>query len=86
VGLKFGLIAEGRAHVYINTTSRTSQWDTCAPEAILHEAGGVVSDCDGEALRYNRPEIHNLRGIVASNGTIHDRALEAIAETLADNK
>jgi 3'(2'), 5'-bisphosphate nucleotidase len=86
VGLKFGLIAEGRAHLYINTTSRTSPWDTCAPEAILREAGGLVTDCNGEALRYNRPEIRNLHGIVASNGTIHDRALEVTAEALAESK
>jgi 3'(2'), 5'-bisphosphate nucleotidase len=86
VGLKFGLIAEGRAHLYVNTTSRTSQWDTCAPEAILREAGGMVTDCDGETLRYNRAEIHNMRGVVASDGTIHDRALEAISEVLAEYK
>jgi 3'(2'), 5'-bisphosphate nucleotidase len=86
VGLKFGLIAEGRAHLYINTTSATSQWDTCAPEAILREAGGVVTDCYGEALIYNRPEIRNSRGILASNGTIHDRALEVTAEVLAEFK
>ena len=84
VGLKFGLIAEGRAHLYINTTSRTSQWDTCAPEAILREAGGVVTDCHGEAFIYNRPEIRNLHGIVASNGMIHDLALEAVSEVLAE--
>jgi 3'(2'), 5'-bisphosphate nucleotidase len=86
VGLKFGLIAEGRAHLYINTTSRTSQWDTCAPEAILREAGGVVTDCNGDPLRYNGPETLNLRGIVASNGVIHDRALEATSEVLAEYK
>jgi 3'(2'), 5'-bisphosphate nucleotidase len=84
VGLKFGLIAEGRAHLYINTTSATSLWDTCAPEAILREAGGVVTDCNGEALLYDRPEVRNLRGIMASNGTIHDRALEVTAEILAE--
>jgi 3'(2'), 5'-bisphosphate nucleotidase len=86
VGLKFGLIAEGRAHIYINTSSRTSQWDTCAPEAILREAGGVVTDWNGEALRYNRPEVRNLHGIVATNGTIHDRALEVTSEVLAGLK
>jgi 3'(2'), 5'-bisphosphate nucleotidase len=86
VGLKFGLIAEGRAHLYINTTSATSQWDTCAPEAILREAGGVVTDCNGDALIYNRPEIRNQRGVVSSNGVIHDRALEVTAEVLAEFK
>jgi 3'(2'), 5'-bisphosphate nucleotidase len=86
VGLKFGLIAEGRAHLYINTSARTNQWDTCAPEAILREAGGMVSDWNGEALRYNRPEIRNLHGIVATNGTIHERALEVTSEVLAEYK
>jgi 3'(2'), 5'-bisphosphate nucleotidase len=86
VGLKFGLIAEGRAHLYINTSSRTSQWDSCAPEAILREAGGVVTDWNGEPLRYNRPEVRNLHGIVATNGTIHDRALEVTSEVLAEYK
>src|SRR5215210_7375944 len=32
VGLKLGLIAEARAHVYINPQPRTKQWDTCGPE------------------------------------------------------
>jgi 3'(2'), 5'-bisphosphate nucleotidase len=85
VGLKFGLIAEGRAHLYINTSSRTSQWDTCAPEAILREAGGVVTDWNGALLRYNKPEVRNLRGIVATNGTMHDRVLEVTAEVLAES-
>jgi 3'(2'), 5'-bisphosphate nucleotidase len=86
VGLKFGLIAEGRAHIYVNTSSRTSQWDTCAPEAILREAGGMVTDWNGEVLRYNRPEVRNLHGIVATNGMIHERALEVTSEVLAEYK
>ena len=79
VGLKFGLLAEARAHLYIHPGSKTNQWDTCAPEAILHLAGGRVTDTTGAPLAYNTPEIRNLRGIVASNGPIHDAALEVIA-------
>jgi 3'(2'), 5'-bisphosphate nucleotidase len=79
VGLKFGLIAEGRAHLYIHLGGRTNQWDTCGPEAILREAGGAVTDIRGEALKYNRSELHNLRGIIASNSVIHNRILETIA-------
>lgn len=76
VGLKFGLIAEGRAHVYVHLSSRTNQWDTCGPEAILREAGGVVTDAHGEPLRYNLPEVRNLRGLIASNGPIHRKIIE----------
>jgi 3'(2'), 5'-bisphosphate nucleotidase len=79
VGLKIAMIAEGRAHVYVHLGSRTNQWDTCGPEAILREAGGKVTDKRGEQLQYNRREIKNMSGIVASNGAIHDRLLESIA-------
>ncbi len=82
VGLKFGLIAEGHAHVYIHLGSRTNQWDSCGPEAILREAGGTVTDISGRPLRYNETEIRNMKGIVASNGVIHDRIIEAIAKEL----
>ena len=77
VGLKLGLIAEGRAHVYINTKPRTMQWDTCGPEAILHAAGGMLTDVNGHALKYNVPELRNLGGIIASNGTIHEKMIES---------
>ena len=79
VGLKFGLIAEGRAHLYLHVTSQTNQWDTCGPEAILRAAGGTITDLRGELLQYNRTEIRNLNGIVASNGTRHAEILQAAA-------
>jgi 3'(2'), 5'-bisphosphate nucleotidase len=79
VGLKFGMLAEGRAHIYVHLGSRTNQWDTCAPEVILREAGGSVTDMTGERLRYNTLEIRNLRGIVATNGTIDDKILATLA-------
>ena len=77
VGLKLGLIAEGRAHVYINTKPRTMQWDTCGPEAILQAAGGVVTDAHGQALKYNVPELRNLGGIIATNAAIHEKIVES---------
>ncbi|MCI0661714.1 MAG: 3'(2'),5'-bisphosphate nucleotidase CysQ [Acidobacteria bacterium] len=79
VGLKIAMIADARAHIYLHLGSRTNQWDTCGPEAILCEAGGTVTDKKGEPLRYNRREIKNTSGIVASHGAIHDRLLESIA-------
>ena len=40
VGIKVGLIVEQQCDLYIHLSPRTKQWDTCAPEVILHEAGG----------------------------------------------
>jgi 3'(2'), 5'-bisphosphate nucleotidase len=82
VGLKVGLICEGHAHIYLHPGSRTYQWDTCAPEIILREAGGRMTDAYGAQLRYNKPELRNLRGVIASNGTIHDRIVEVMEEVL----
>jgi 3'(2'), 5'-bisphosphate nucleotidase len=41
VGLKLGLIALAERDLYVNPSSKSSAWDTCAPEAILLEAGGA---------------------------------------------
>jgi 3'(2'), 5'-bisphosphate nucleotidase len=79
IGLKVGLICEGRAHLYLDMSGRTSQWDTCAPAALLQEAGGRITDLMGIPLRYNGPELRHLNGVIASNGTIHDRVVEAVS-------
>lgn len=86
VGLKFGLIAEDRAHIYVHAGSRTNQWDTCGPEAILREAGGLVTDTNGDALQYNVPEIRNLRGIIATNGIVHDEVVRTTVAVLNAGK
>jgi 3'(2'), 5'-bisphosphate nucleotidase len=75
VGLKLGLIARGDRDLYVNPSSHSSAWDTCAPEIILVEAGGRLSDLTGAPLRYHEPEVRHLRGLVASNGRLHERVL-----------
>ncbi len=76
VGLKMGMLAEGRAHLYLHPAQQTNLWDTCGPEAILREAGGTITDLNGDPLDYLGQGVRNLRGIVASNGTIHQQILE----------
>jgi len=82
VGLKVGIICEGRAHLYVHTGHRTHLWDTCGPEAILREAGGRMTDVSNRPLRYNTPEVKNLHGIVATNGQIHERAVNVTQSVL----
>src|SRR5438128_12344251 len=53
VGVKIGLIAEQKADIYLHLSPSTKQWDTCAPEIILAEAGGRSTDLFGPPLRYN---------------------------------
>ena len=84
--MKFGLIAEARAHIYIQPGSRTSHWDSCGPEAILRAAGGRVTDLTGAPLRYNTSEIRNLRGIIATSGPAHDQVVAAMGAILAERQ
>jgi 3'(2'), 5'-bisphosphate nucleotidase len=84
VGVKVGLIIERQCDVYVHLSPRTKQWDTCAPEAILSEAGGRITDLFGEPLGYNQPEVQNRNGLVASNGAAHAAVIEKIAPLLKE--
>ena len=82
VGLKVGLVCEGRAHLYVHTGGGTKLWDTCGPEAILREAGGRMTDASNNPLQYDAREIKNFNGLIASNGMIHDRAVQVTQSVL----
>lgn len=77
VGVKLCLIASGVRDLYVNPTSRTKAWDTCAPEAILARAGGRLSDVFGAPLVYGA-ELARTRGLVGSNGRVHDEVVGRI--------
>jgi 3'(2'), 5'-bisphosphate nucleotidase len=84
VGIKVGLIVEQQSDVYIHLSPRTKQWDTCAPQIVLTEAGGKLTDLFGGPLRYNVLEVQNRNGLVASNGVAHDEIIETLAALLAE--
>ncbi len=65
VGLKCGLLAEGEADLYLHPSPRSSRWDSCAPQAVLEAAGGVLVDFGGFPYRYDGAELINARGLVA---------------------
>lgn len=78
VGVKTGLIAEGRFELFFNPTHKMGEWDTCAPQLILEEAGGRVTGALGQEFVYNKPIPRNSYGILATNGAFHDTALQVI--------
>lgn len=84
VGIKIGLLVEQKCDVYIHLSPRTKQWDTCAPQLILTEAGGRLTDLFGQPLNYNVPDVNNRNGLVASNAVSHDLIIETLAPLLAE--
>ncbi|HEX7176245.1 MAG TPA: 3'(2'),5'-bisphosphate nucleotidase CysQ [Pyrinomonadaceae bacterium] len=83
VGIKVGLLVERQCDLYIHLSPRTKEWDTCAPEALLREAGGRMTDLWGEPLVYNRPDTLNRNGILATNGAAHESIVATLAPLLA---
>ncbi|MCD6550435.1 3'(2'),5'-bisphosphate nucleotidase CysQ [bacterium] len=75
IGLKLAMISEGQADGYINFSKKTCQWDTCAPEIILEEAGGRITDLKGKMLLYGREPFENINGLIASNKLIHSKII-----------
>ena len=77
VGVKLALIALGVRDLYVNPWPKTKAWDTCAPEAILVGAGGRLSDLFGAPIDYTG-RLDHPRGLVASNGHIHEEVVAKI--------
>ncbi|MCS6843161.1 MAG: 3'(2'),5'-bisphosphate nucleotidase CysQ [Caldilineales bacterium] len=78
VGLKVGLLATGQCDLYIHPAPGLKEWDTCAPEAILQAAGGMVTDGWGRPLQYNKLDVRQRQGLLASNGVAHDQIVAAV--------
>ncbi len=79
-GVKIGLIAEGKADLFFNSTDKMGVWDSCGPQIILEEAGGKMTDIQGHQLTY-RPEESRLRsGLAASNGKLHCQLLSVFQD------
>jgi 3'(2'), 5'-bisphosphate nucleotidase len=84
VGVKVGLLTMRECDVYVTFSSRTKHWDTCAPQIILEEAGGAMTDLYGERIRYNMPDVQNWNGAVATNGAAHDRIIGRLKPLLME--
>jgi 3'(2'), 5'-bisphosphate nucleotidase len=78
VGVKVAMVADGRRDLYVYPGGRTKVWDSCAPEAVLLGAGGRMTDITGAPLAYTDADLYNRRGIIASNGPLHDLVLGTV--------
>ena len=83
--VKYALLASGEGEIYLRLLSpdrldyREKIWDQAAGSIIVEEAGGIVTDLDGKALDFSQGRtLKKNRGICATNGILHDLALEAL--------
>ncbi|MFE4107444.1 3'(2'),5'-bisphosphate nucleotidase [Almyronema epifaneia] len=83
---KYAAVAMGEAGLYLRLPSpkspdyREKIWDHAAGVLVVEEAGGRVSDMNGKPLNFAQSDrMQDNRGVVVSNGTIHDTVLKALA-------
>ena len=64
VAYKLGLTAAGRADIFASLRPK-NEWDICAGNCIINEAGGKLIDLNGDIRRYNQEYTIIEPGLIA---------------------
>lgn len=80
---KYAVVARGEADIYLRLPTRPGYvekiWDHAAGVLVMTEAGGKASDIYGKPLEFNHGwGLQNNKGVIVTNGTLHDEVIEAI--------
>ncbi len=68
-------VAEG-AHDLTVSTNQKSEWDICGAEAILQEAGGILTLHNGDRINYNQKQVVTETGLYAGNPKLVKEIIE----------
>ena len=86
---KYALLAAGSGEVMVrlppdnNPGYKEKIWDQAAGSLVVEEAGGRITDLNGRPLDFSAGRtLENNRGVLATNGPLHDHIVELLA-TLA---
>lgn len=75
-GWRICSIAEGTRNLYISIGRRGGLWDYCSGEVIFREAGGFISDLNGNPINYRSESGKlNFGSIVTSDKELYERVL-----------
>lgn len=84
---KYAFLAAGAGELILRLLSpsqpdyREKVWDQAAGSLILEQAGGRITDLDGKPLDFTKGRrLEDNRGVLASNGLLHETALRALRE------
>jgi 3'(2'), 5'-bisphosphate nucleotidase len=72
-------LASGELDAIVSLSTGEHDWDTCAPEVIVREAGGRLTDGLGNAFIYNQADPRHHHGSITSNGRAHDALVALVA-------
>lgn len=86
---KYALVAAGEAEVYLRLPLLSSKrphlaWDHAAGVALVLAAGGKATDFDGSPLDFSQGHILPNKGMIVTNGLIHDELVAATVELMRE--
>jgi len=81
VGYKMAQIAMGEKDAYFRMGTKCSDWDVCAGDIVISEAGGKVTDFNGKELKYNSANTEK-NDFLTSNRATHRHLLRHIKSHL----
>ena len=73
--LKVAEICQGLADLYLTTSNKIKQWDTCASHCLITESGGKITDMSGNPVLYNTEMVNHENGLVVTNGLVHEEII-----------
>lgn len=84
---KYATVARGESDIYLRLPTRADYrekiWDHAGGVIAVEEAGGRVTDIDGRPLDFSQGrDLRNNRGVVVTNGALHDAVLAAVKSAL----
>jgi len=80
-GIKLARVADGSADLYVCDYAAMNDWDLAAGHVLITEAGGRITNLAGEPRIYGRESPKQLGGLIATNGKLHQYALETLGRT-----
>ncbi len=83
VAYKLGKLATGAAHAYL-TVQPKNEWDICAGDLIVREAGGVLWDKKRTPIRYNKANPKQPAGMFAGDPRLVEELIDVYLQVLDD--
>jgi len=85
---KYATVAAGEADVYLRLPTKAGYyekiWDHAGGVLIVQEAGGTVTDLQGQPLNFScGRELRENRGVIVTNGPLHPAVLAAAQSIIA---
>ena len=77
VAYKLAVVAAGAADLNVSVQPK-NEWDVCAGDLLVREAGGCMVDLDGRVRRYNQADPLIRGGLAAGNPGLAEASVELI--------